>query len=174
MENAHVPQPVYRRARFADLGDIAATESEVFTEPYLFLMLRQLFDLHGSDWMVAELDDAVIGYALILEKGGQALLFTLAVTMRLRGRGYGRELLDRAVDSCARMGAQVMHATVRPDNHPARNLFKKVGFVVVEHDDRYFGPGEPRDVLEYQLRGVSVGHRRNGLAARTVHRDGHY
>ncbi|MBU3065791.1 GNAT family N-acetyltransferase [Nocardia sp. NEAU-G5] len=153
MENARVPRPVYRRARFADLDDIAALEAEVFNEPYLFLMLRQLFDLHGSEWLVAEMDNAVIGYALTLEKGGRALLFTFAVAKHLQGRGYGRALLERALESCAEIGADVMYLTVRPDNHPASNLFKQAGFVFTEHDDQYFGPGEPRDLFEYKLQG---------------------
>src|SRR6266568_8002929 len=79
MENAHVPQPVYRSARLVDLHDIADIEAAVFPEPYLYLMLRQLFELHGSEWLVAELDGAVIGYALTLERRGRSVLFTFAV-----------------------------------------------------------------------------------------------
>jgi ribosomal-protein-alanine N-acetyltransferase len=151
MENAPAQQPVYRSARFADLNDIAAIEAEVFAEPYLYLMLRQLFDLHGSEWLVAESGGAVIGYALTLEKGGRALLFTFAVAKRLQGRGYGRALLDRALDCCASTGAEVMYLTVRPDNHAASNLFKQAGFVFTEYNDQYFGPGEPRELFEYKL-----------------------
>ncbi|WP_216897746.1 GNAT family N-acetyltransferase [Nocardia alni] len=151
MDNAQAPQPVYRQARFADLSDIAALEAEVFHEPYLYLMLRQLYDLHGSEWFVADLDGGVVGYALILEKHGRALLFTFAVAEELQHRGYGRALLDCALDRCASIGAELMYLTVRPDNYNASKLFKQAGFVFAEHDDQYFGLGEPRDVLRYPL-----------------------
>ncbi|WP_280268967.1 GNAT family N-acetyltransferase [Nocardia wallacei] len=153
MDIAKAPLPNYRPARFADLDDLAAIESEVFAEPYLYLMLRQLFDLHGAEWLVAEVDDTVIGYALTLEKSGRALLFTFAVAKQYQGLGYGRALLDRTLQVFREQGADVMYLTVRPDNHPASNLFKQAGFEFVEHDDRYFGPGEPRDVFKYHLQG---------------------
>ncbi len=158
MDNAHVPQPVYRQARFTDLNDIAALEAEVFHEPYLYLMLRQLYELHGSEWLVAELDGVVVGYTLILEKGGRALLFTFAMAEQLRHRGYGRALLLRALNRCASIGTEVMYLTVRPDNHVASNLFKEAGFVFVKHDDQYFGTGEPRDMLEYRFRSPDMPH----------------
>ncbi|WP_280244692.1 GNAT family N-acetyltransferase [Nocardia abscessus] len=153
MNFATAPQPEYRQACFADIEDIASIEAEVFAEPYRYLMLRQLFDLHGSEWLVAELDGAVIGYALTLEKSGRALLFTFAVAKRYQGGGYGRALLKRTLQTCRTVGAEVMYLTVRPDNQLASNLFKRAGFEFVEHDHRYFGPGEPRDVFEYRLRG---------------------
>lgn len=151
MDIAEAPQPEYRRACFADLEDLAAIEADVFDEPYLYLMLRQLFELHGSEWLVAELGGAVIGYALTLEKSGRALLFTFAVAKQYQGCGYGRGLLDRALRACGELGTKVMYLTVRPDNHAASNLFKQAGFELVEQDNRYFGEGEPRDVLEYRL-----------------------
>lgn len=153
MNIATAPQPEYRKACFADIEDIAAIEAEVFAEPYRYLMLRQLFDLHGSEWLVAELDGTVIGYALTLEKSGRALLFTFAVAKSYQGGGYGRTLLDRTLQTCRAVGAEVVYLTVRPDNQLASHLFKQAGFAFVEHDERYFGPGEPRDVFEYRLRG---------------------
>ncbi|MBF6329627.1 GNAT family N-acetyltransferase [Nocardia transvalensis] len=152
MEITDGSQPVYRPAEFTDLEAIAAIEDEVFDEPYRYLMLRQLFDLHGSQWLVAELDDAVIGYALTLEKNGRALLFTFAVANQFQCRGYGRALLEHALRRSRELGAEVEYLTVRPDNLPASNLFKQAGFEFIRHDEQYFGPGEPRDLYEYRLR----------------------
>ncbi|WP_169811321.1 GNAT family N-acetyltransferase [Nocardia anaemiae] len=152
MELARAPQPHYRQARLTDIEDIAAIEAAVFAEPYLYLMLRQLYDLHGSDWLVAELDGRVIGYALTLRKAGRALLFTFAVAEQHQGKGYGPALLHHMLQQCRTDGAEVVYLTVRPDNQPAENLFKRAGFEFVEHDDEYFGPGEPRGVFEYRLR----------------------
>ncbi|MBF6174014.1 GNAT family N-acetyltransferase [Nocardia blacklockiae] len=153
MTIATAPQPDYRSALFTDLEQVAAIEAEVFAEPYRYLMLRQLFELHGSDWLVAELAGAVIGYALTLGNSRRALLFTFAVAHGYQRSGYGRTLLDRTLRRCRERGAEVAYLTVRPDNQSASNLFKQAGFEFVAHDDRYFGPGEPRDVFEYRLGG---------------------
>ncbi|MET7769691.1 GNAT family N-acetyltransferase [Nocardia sp. NPDC005366] len=154
MNNAEVLQRLeYRHARFDDLEDLADLEAKVFTEaPYQYLMLRQLFDLHGSDWLVAELDGKVIGYALTLERGGRALLFTFAVDKQYQRQGYGRGLLTRALQVCSDLGAEVMNLTVRPDNRRAGALFEQAGFEFVKHDEAYFGEGEPRDLFEYRFR----------------------
>lgn len=152
MEIAKVAQPEYRQARFDDLEAIAAIEAEVFAEPYLYLMLRQLFELHGEEWLVAESGGAVIGYALTLEKSGRALLFTFALAKKYQGAGYGRALLDHTLAVCRERGMDRVYLTVRPDNHAASKLFKQAGFDFVAHDERYFGPGEPRDVYNFPLR----------------------
>ncbi len=151
MDSDTEAQPLYRSARFEDIEDIAAIEAEAFDEPYRYLMLRQLFDLHSEEWIVAELDGSVVGYALTLTRAGRALLFTFAVTEGRRGRGIGRALLDHALRNDARLGAEIVYLTVRPDNSVARKLFLDIGFELVMHDNHYFGTVEPRDVLEYRL-----------------------
>ncbi|MBF6332429.1 GNAT family N-acetyltransferase [Nocardia transvalensis] len=151
METSDVPQPVYRHTRLADLEAISVIEVELFTEPYPFSVLRQLFDFHGDDWLVAELDGQVVGYNLTLEKGGRALLSTCAVAKDFQHRGYGRMLMDYTVRRLRARGVQTLAITTSRENIPATNLIKHVGFVFVEHDDQYFGPDEARDIYEYRL-----------------------
>ncbi|MFF3572313.1 GNAT family N-acetyltransferase [Nocardia jiangxiensis] len=151
MDTADDREPVYRRASIGDLEAIAALEAEIFSEPYLQLMLRQLFELHGSQWLVAELDGLVIGYALTLVRDRRSLLFTYAVHRPLRNRGFGRALLDHAMRCCSEAGANEMELTVRPDNQPAFNIFKAANFQSIGYDDQYFGPGEPRRVMKRRL-----------------------
>ncbi|MGV9677461.1 N-acetyltransferase family protein [Nocardia sp. NPDC003482] len=143
--------PTYRRAVFDDLPAIARIEHEVFDEPYRYLMLRQLFDLHGSAWVVCELNGAIIGYALSLEKDRRALLFTFAMSPEFRHRGYAKALLEEALDCSRRLGAEVEYLTVWPDNRSAVTLFENAGFVRTKEDARYFGEGEPRYLYELPL-----------------------
>ncbi|WP_067664924.1 GNAT family N-acetyltransferase [Nocardia miyunensis] len=151
MDTADDRQPVFRRAAIGDMEAIAALEAEIFTEPYLQFMLRQLFELHGNQWLVAELDNALTGYALTLVRDERSLLFSFAVHMPLRNRGFGRALLDRAVQCCSEAGAREMSLTVRPDNQPALNIFKAANFQPVAYHDQYFGPGQPRWVMTRRL-----------------------
>ncbi|WP_067898486.1 GNAT family N-acetyltransferase [Nocardia vaccinii] len=153
MNNTRVPEPVYRPACLADLDQIMAIEGAIFPETPQYYILRQLFEVHGSDWLVAELDDAIIGYALIMAKDGRALLSTFAVVEPQQGHGYGRELLTRAMEHCRDIGIDTMWLTVRPANFRAARMFKEAGFVYrkSEDNDNYFGPGVARDVMECKL-----------------------
>ncbi|MET8649550.1 GNAT family N-acetyltransferase [Nocardia aurea] len=142
----------YRRAHLADLESIERLENEVFSDTtYQYTILRQLFDLHGKQWLIAELDGEVIGHALMLEKAGRALLASLAVTAKCRSQGFGRSLLVKILEICVEANIDVVELTVRPTNEPARKLFSSLGFEVITHDDQYFGPDHPRFVMECVL-----------------------
>lgn len=153
MDTADDREPVYRRASIGDLSAIAALEAEIFEEeqPYGQLMLRQLFELHGGQWLVAELGGVLIGYALALVKDHRSLLFTYAVHRPLRNRGFGRALLHGSMQCCSEAGAVEMELTVRPDNQPALNIFKAANFQSVAYDEQYFGPGQPRRIMKRRL-----------------------
>lgn len=146
-------EPVFRGALLGDLGAIAAIETTEFAQlSYPYFVLRQLFDLHGSHWVVAELGGDICGYAMVaVGASHHAWVIGLAVAARCRGRGYGRALLDRAVTRCRAALVEQVYITVRPTDQPAANLYKKSGFVRTGHEERYFGPGEPRDVLVHRI-----------------------
>ncbi|MFI5781172.1 GNAT family N-acetyltransferase [Nocardia sp. NPDC051570] len=131
-----------------DLEPIAAIEAQAFSEPYRFSMLRQLYEIHGSEWFVADLDVSVVGYSLTMEKAGQALLFTFGVAKDFRHRGYGRVLLEHTMRQYRALGVRIS-LTVDPENARAVNLYKQAGFVHMRRDPKYFGLDEPRDIYEY-------------------------
>ncbi|MBF6299258.1 GNAT family N-acetyltransferase [Nocardia amamiensis] len=144
-----VGAPVFRSAILADLGEIATLEQTEFGElAYPYFALRQLFDLHGGHWVVADLDGAFCGYAMVALGSPQcAWVIGLAIAPQCRGRGYGRALLDDALERCRIADVEDVFLTVRPTDQPASNLYKTAGFVWAAYEEHYFGAGEPRDVL---------------------------
>ncbi|ASF10525.1 GNAT family N-acetyltransferase [Nocardia brasiliensis] len=145
--------PVYRLAALSDLARVAAVEQERFgADAYPYFVLRQLFDLHGCDWLVAEVDDVVCGHLLVaLTPDRRAWLLSFAVTESQCGRGYGSTLLAQAIELCSRHSVRSILITVRPTNQSAYNLYKRMGFTWTAYEEHYFGIGEPRDILEYKL-----------------------
>lgn len=142
-------EPRLRPAVIADLDAIAALESgEFHALAYPYFVLRQLFDIHGSHWVVADADGSMCGYALVAVGARRtAWLIGLAVSPDFRGLGIGRLLIERAVTRCRSAQIDAVYITVRPTNTPAANLYKTTGFVWVGYEDHYFGSGEPRDLL---------------------------
>lgn len=148
---------LYREPTRADLPDIQMIDSAAFVDRYPFFVLRQLMDLNSSRCVVAVEPgadgDRVVGYAMtIMGEGSRAWLISLAVLPDRRGYGYGRGLLRSSIRVCEQKGdADEICLTVEPQNISAYTLFKRCGFVLREHDERYFGDNGPRDVLAYNL-----------------------
>ncbi|UGT61131.1 GNAT family N-acetyltransferase [Nocardia asteroides] len=140
-----------RPACSADLARIVAIEADAFPDPYPYLVLRQLFDVHSSTWLVVEAEGLVIGYALMLENDGEAMLFTFAVHSDYRGHGYGSALLRDALTDQEKAGSKRVWLTVRPDNEEAIRRFARAGFRPSGYEEEYFGPNEPRFVYEYLI-----------------------
>ncbi|WP_194819757.1 GNAT family N-acetyltransferase [Nocardia sp. XZ_19_385] len=147
----------YREPTRADLPDIQLIDAAAFPDRYPFFVLRQLLDAHSRRSVVAvepgpDYEDKVVGYALTIGEGPRAWLISLAVSPDRRGYGYGRGLLQRSIELCReRVGVDEVLLTVDPKNKPAYELFQSFGFMLREHDERYFGDDEPRDVLAYDL-----------------------
>ena len=80
---------------------------------------------------VAESGDGILGAVVVLvRKGGQAArIYSLAVDERAQGRGVGRALVEASLAFAALEGCKRLSLEVRPDNDPARTLYRKCGFV---------------------------------------------
>ncbi|MFC9897502.1 GNAT family N-acetyltransferase [Nocardia sp. NPDC127579] len=159
----------YREPTRADLPDIQVIDGAAFRDRYPFFVLRQLLDAHSSRCVVAvepggDGEDKVVGYALtIMGEGERAWLISLAVSPDRRGAGYGRGLLRHSIQVSQDKGdVDEVWLTVDPQNLSAYNLFKDFGFVLREHDERYFGDDEPRDVLVYKLHRLAAPFGENG------------
>ncbi|MFC3962438.1 GNAT family N-acetyltransferase [Nocardia jiangsuensis] len=140
-----------RRARYSDLARIADLEAAVFEDPYRFLMLYPLWFLHRRLWTVAEIDGRLVGYALLLEERGEALIFTFAVAERCRRLGYGEIVLRHAIARSRSAGTESITLTVKPANTTASRRFERVGFVKTGAEEDYFGPGEDRHLYSIDL-----------------------
>ncbi|MEV6275252.1 N-acetyltransferase [Nocardia sp. NPDC051832] len=150
---------VYREPTPKDLPDIAMIDGQAFRDSrYPFFVLKQLLEAHSERSVVAvETDEngeeKVVGYALTIGEGKRAWLISLAVSPDRRGRGHGERLLRRSVELCQeKPDVDEVRLTVDPKNEHAYHLFKNFGFQFHEHDERYFGDNEPRDVLIFTLR----------------------
>ncbi|MDQ0580562.1 GNAT family N-acetyltransferase [Streptomyces rishiriensis] len=89
-----------------------------------------------EDYLVAELDDRVIGYVRLALptplpcNAHVRQIQGLAVLDEGRGRGVGRALIRAALDEARRRGARRITLRVLGHNTPARKLYESEGFVV--------------------------------------------
>lgn len=133
---------VLREVRWPDLAALAALEATVFPHD-AWSEASWWAELAGRprrDYVLAERDGEVVGYAGLDHGGDVADVMTVAAAPAVRGLGLGRVLLDELVRRARRRGASSALLEVRADNLPALRLYETAGFAVVSVRRRYYQP----------------------------------
>ncbi|GAA1736256.1 GNAT family N-acetyltransferase [Isoptericola hypogeus] len=147
-DGAGAPRPVVRPATRADLPAVAdilepyvARTAVTFDEdpPTLDAWSTRFADLaaRGLPFLVAELDEAVVGYAYASPwRPKAAYRYTVENSIYLapeaQGRGVGTRLLSALLDACSLAGVRQVVAVVADDPAAAGSLplHRKLGFEV--------------------------------------------
>jgi GNAT superfamily N-acetyltransferase len=151
------PASEIRRASAEDAGAVAQllhdfnSEYEDFTPgvPVLAKRLGEL--LAASEIVVLLAGDPPLGFALfrlrpsLWAKAGDVYLEELYVVPEKRGEGIGSALLDTAIETARKMGANHFELTTGENDTEARALYKSRGFTNREGD-----PDGPR-MLYYEI-----------------------
>jgi GNAT superfamily N-acetyltransferase len=83
--------------------------------------------IERGDVLVAEMDGAIAGFAVLVEQDGLAELDGLFVDPPLWRQGIGRALVDATVHHARRRGLTMMAVVANP---AARDFYEKCGFSV--------------------------------------------
>lgn len=140
-----------RPAGPADLDRCAGIEQAAFgDEGYNRITLRQFLDIAGDLFTVAAGDAGIMGYALAAPSTEKDLawLLSVAVDGPYRNLGAGRRLVTHTLARCAAYGFARVRVTVHPDNGPSISVMRSLNFTEIGEEPHYFGPGEPRRILE--------------------------
>lgn len=133
-----------RGARQADAQELAGLSLEAFGEfdPDAARRGAVLTSRNGVVTSVAEWDGRLAGFAALSQQGRRAWLDAIAVTLRCRGRGAGRALLERVVQQARERGATSLGLATADSNVAALALFLHQGFRVTERKARYYPRGQ--------------------------------
>jgi ribosomal protein S18 acetylase RimI-like enzyme len=128
------------RQSFTDtFGHLYAREDlDAFLAGFTPEAWQEEFDDPGHAFLVAEADGTLIGYTKL---GPPSIpVESTRPLIELRqiyfdhawlGRGLSRPMMDWAIEEGRRRGAEEMYLTVFTDNHRARALYRRYGFVEV-------------------------------------------
>ena len=106
------------------------------------------------DYVVAEVDRGVVGYAGISTIAPDCDLQTIAVDPAQRGAGIAARLLQTMLNRARGRGATSMILEVRADNARAKALYQRNGFDVIAMRRAYYGDGS--DALIMRCRPIPV------------------
>ena len=134
--------PVALRIEPMTLGDLDAVhaiERASFAVPWPDDAYRNEIRTNRlASYVVARLDEAIVGFAGIWVMVDEAHVTTFAVDPRWRRRGVGERLLLGLLDLAVARQAREATLEVRLSNLPARKLYEKYGFRPVGIRPRYY------------------------------------
>lgn len=140
-----------RLAAAADVPAIAAIESATFPSPWSEGTFYLEIQNDISTFKVLMAGGEVIGYYDLWICGGEAHLLNVAVASPDRRRGYGRMMLEDAMEEARRARCERVVLEVRISNVAAISLYEEFGFEKVAQRPRYYADGENADIMVKEL-----------------------
>ena len=111
----------------SDLDSVMSIEHLAYPFPWSQAIFQDCIKAGYHCW-VAELDNAIIGYAVFINAVQECHLLNLCVNPKLQGRGLGRKLLSNVLDNAKEYNATCVFLEVRPSNRHAIELYESEGF----------------------------------------------
>lgn len=132
-----------RDLRWQDLPQVHRIEQAAFAQdPWtLTSFWGELAARPRRDYVVAQEDEKILGYAGLDLAGESADVMTIAVDPAARGLGLGVALLRELLERALRSGASQVLLEVRADNAAAIGLYERHGFREVHRRRGYYQPG---------------------------------
>ncbi|MDQ7844298.1 MAG: ribosomal protein S18-alanine N-acetyltransferase [Armatimonadota bacterium] len=112
-----------------DIPRVLEIERQSFRTPWPSdAYFHELKENRLAAYIVAKVDDRLVGYAGMWVILDEAHITTIAVEPALRGQKVGERLLVGLIDAALERGARWMTLEVRKSNLTAQNLYRKYGF----------------------------------------------
>jgi len=142
----------FRQMKITDLDEILEIERASFPAPWSRNMFVEEMSNRSARLVVFVDEERVVGYMCFWEIMDEAHLLTIAVHPQKRRRGYGKFMMDHLEQLCVKDGLKRIVLDVGRRNDPARNLYRKCGFISVGfRKDYYTVIGDDAIVMEKWL-----------------------
>ncbi len=140
--------------RPSDIRAVMAIDARSFACAWTSHAFQTELNNRAATYIVAKLDDCVLGYAGLWIVSEDAHITTLAVMPEYRSRHIGERLLIACIDVAKRRNAKCVSLEVRVSNIIARQLYDKFGFEVTgEREHYYTDNGENALVMSLYISG---------------------
>ena len=134
----------YREMIALDIPVLVGMEKEIYPEsPWSAAQFRE--ELAGvpktRKYVVATLDNEIIGYGGAAIAGDVVDIHTLTVIPKFRRQGIATQMLQQLENWAASKGISIFMLEMREGNLEAQPLYEKYGYSVISRRDNYYSPG---------------------------------
>ena len=127
-----------------DIDKVLAIEEESNPVPWTIKNFKDCIE-KGYYSLVLKENNKVIGFAILSVSTEESHLLNIGLTSLKRGRGLGRELLEKIIMAAEVMGSKKIFLEVRISNVIAIDLYKASGFKEVGLRKKYYRLKEGRE-----------------------------
>ena len=124
MENNLIIRPM----TMDDVDEVYIVEEDCFVDPWSKESIRKDLKNNLARYLVAQLDDKIVGYVGIWFVVDEGHITNVAVHSDYRGKKIGDKLVKEMVELCKENNIVAMTLEVRASNTVAQNLYRKYGF----------------------------------------------
>jgi tRNA threonylcarbamoyladenosine biosynthesis protein TsaB len=161
-EPAETARPLYLRApdaklaagavrlRYAAQADaelLAGLHGATMHRPWEAFFFEQIIAEPGGFAVVAEANEAALGFVLARAVAGEAEILSIGVLPAYRRNGIAARLLREAASRAHALGAATLFLEVDENNHPARRLYEAHGLAMTGRRKGYYSGEGGGDAL---------------------------
>lgn len=117
----------FREMQVSDLDAVMQIETVNFPFPWTAGNFKDSIN-SGHICLVLEIDEVMVGYAILMMVLDEAHLLNISVSAAWKGKGWGRYLLNHMMQISREKGGLNMFLEVRPSNVSAITLYESIGF----------------------------------------------
>jgi len=151
-----------RRFQPADLEKVVHINQVCLPENYSNYFFMDLYEHYPETFVVAEVNDELVGYIMCRIETGlpdfgllgitrRGHVISVAVLPQYQRRGIGQALMQEAMLRMRTYKAKECYLEVRASNTPAINMYKKLGFETSRTVHGYYADGEDAAVMTRKL-----------------------
>jgi ribosomal-protein-alanine N-acetyltransferase len=135
-----------RKLNPTDLPYLVAMEIVTQAAPWSEETFKHCINL-GCDGWVMEQYGAVVGFVIVVTstKVAESHILNLCVDPLHQRQGFGRDLLQYALEQAKQQGVGTVYLEVRRSNHRAITLYHKMGFSQISERKGYYPSPEGRE-----------------------------
>lgn len=147
---------IVRKFKPTDLKRVFEIENMSFDQSYGINMFQQLYDM-GIGFLVAEVDGYVVGYVMFwIKYENQGHIISIAVDKNYRRRGYGTQMLVKAIGILSLLKIDTIYLEVNEKNGGALEFYKQFSFRQDRVVPGYYENGDAAVVMYLPLKDGDV------------------
>ena len=120
-----------------DVDHVMAIENVAYQFPWTQKIFVDCINAGYHCWVV-EQGHRIVGYVVFITAVGECHLLNICIDPQSQGRGLGRELLLKVLESVELHDVKCIFLEVRPSNRCAIQLYESVGFNEVGIRQKYY------------------------------------
>ena len=143
---------IVRKFKPTDLKRVFEIENMSFDQSYGINMFQQLHEM-GVGFLVAEEDGYVVGYVLFwIKYENQGHIISIAVDKNYRRKGYGTQMLAKAIGVLTLLRLDTIYLEVNENNTGAVEFYKEFNFKIDRTVPGYYENGDSAIVMYLSLK----------------------